>query len=474
MSYRLAILSVILLFVSYDSVGQCDYDNTYVTTVFPPLDGMETVFCIDAGQYFEVAVEEGYTYTFSTCNWEDWESQLSLYADFGATFIGSDETFCADGAQITWVATFTGFIDVLVDEHNCQHDEVCQNVDIIVVPPDDGGGGGGNPGGDGCNTDVILCQNTAGPFSFGVAGPPIGSCQDWLTTSQFAYIMVNITTDGPLSMLIEGDATSGFLDVSVWNIPNNIPPCEAIQDLNNELGCNYASAFSGCNQFGFEFPCPSSVPAPDLVAGQTIMIVVEDWGNGPSSNFTLQLGPLPNAQSGPPDATIDNFGPYCVSSGPVQLTAVNMGGTWTGPGVSPTGGFDPSVAGIGIFPVDYSIGQGVCQSNGSAFIEVIDGGPTATMDVPELLICEGLETNLIFSGTPNSVVEFIMDGAVYTATIGNDGTLIYPTGPLYNITNVQLLSVTLLGNPPCIVPLSEPVYTINLMPAPITSDINHN
>lgn len=204
------------------------------------------------------------------------------------------------------------------------------------------------------------------------------------------------------------------------------------------------------------------------------MIVVEDWGDGLSNNFMLELAPPPYAQSGPPDATIDNFGPYCVSSGPVQLTAVNMGGTWTGVGVSPTGEFDPSASGVGIFPVDYSIGQGVCQSNGSAFIEVIDGGPTAFMDVAELLICEGQETNLIFTGTPNSVVEFIIDGGIYTATIGNDGTLIYPTGPLYTITDVQLLSVTLLGNPPCIVPLSEPVYTINLMPAPITSDINHN
>ena len=76
------------------------------------------------------------------------------------------------------------------------------------------------------------------------------------------------------------------------------------------------------------------------------MIVVEDWTNGPSSNFTLQLGPPPGAQTGPPDGTVTPAGPFCISAPPVQMNAVDMGGNWSGPGTSSGGTFNPATAGV--------------------------------------------------------------------------------------------------------------------------------
>lgn len=347
------------------SVAQCDNDNDYYTSVFPFGPGTTTVYCIDAGSYVEVEVVEGYTYTFSTCNYQYWNVGLTLYGTAFGEFIDYNEDFCDDGAQITWVATYSGFVDILVDEENCSDDDECMDLDITVDLP--------NNAGDGCNTDVILCQNFAGPFDFGIGGPPVSSCQDFFFNSQFAYIMVNITTTGPLSLLIEGDATDGFLDVSVFNIPDGIDPCEAIQDIDNEIGCNYASAFSGCNQFGNFFGCPSTVPSPIVTAGQTIMIVVEDWQNGSSDNFTLQLGPPPYAQSGPPDPSSFYTGPYCVSETAVQLAAVDMGGVWTGANVTTDGIFNPSAAGVGFHTVHYEIGAGTeCFGESDIQVEVVD------------------------------------------------------------------------------------------------------
>src|SRR5690606_27386405 len=130
----------------------------------------------------------------------------------------------------------------------------------------------------------ICTPGTAGPFGFVNPGAAVSTCLDWFGPNT-GYILLNITSSGPLNMLINGNATTGFLDVAVFNIPNGVAPCTAIQNTANQIGCNYASASSGCNQFGTSFPCASSVPAPMVSAGQTLMIVVENW-SGSSSTFT--------------------------------------------------------------------------------------------------------------------------------------------------------------------------------------------
>lgn len=298
----LPLLQKVILFLSllvsvHYASAQCPDDNVYYTDLTPPCPGSAFVDCIFGGEYVTVFVIEGLQYTFSTCGIDEFDTELTILDDLGTTVLGYNDDFCGDQSTVVWVADFTGTVLVLVDEHGCDDRDECANLTITCGDPGSGGGGGGggDPNGDGCNTDVILCQNSAGPFNFGPGGPPVGSCQDFLPNSQFTYILVNITTDGPLNLLIDGDATEGFLDVSVFDIPIGVPPCDAIQDLDNEIGCNYASAFSGCNQFGTFFDCASSVPSPNVYSGQTIMIVVEDWQDGPSNTFNLYLGPPPNA-----------------------------------------------------------------------------------------------------------------------------------------------------------------------------------
>lgn len=228
-----------------------------------------------------------------------------------------------------------------------------------------------------CNTNISICQpGVAGPFGFGNGGTPVSTCLDFYPNSQFTYIILYITQSGPLNLLIQGNVSSGFLDVSIFNIPTGQLPCDAILNTNNEIGCNYAAAFSGCNQFGNVFPCPSSVPSPNVLAGQVLMIVVEDWTdpitgvNGPSTSFTLQLGPPPGAQTGPPNTTITQVGPFCEDDNPVQLQSVNTGGLWSGNGVSPTGLFDPNLALIGNNIITYSLGQNPCNSTSTTTIVV--------------------------------------------------------------------------------------------------------
>ncbi len=300
-----------------------------------------------------------------------------------------------------------------------------------------------------CNTNVSICTpGTAGPFTFSVPGTPVSSCLDFFGPG-VGYIMLNITSSGPLNMLINGNASTGFLDVAVFNIPNGVPPCTAIQNSANEIGCNYADFSNGCNQFGTSFPCTSTVPSPNVVAGQTLMIVVENW-SGSSSTFTLQLGPPPGAQTGPPNPTINPAGPFCSTSAPVQLTAVNSGGTWSGPGTSSSGVFNPATAGPGVHTINYSIGAAPCNASSSTTITVNAPGPiSVTPSAPS--ICTGGSVSLTASGA---------SGYAWSPATGLSST----SGATVTASPTSTTTYTVSSSPPgCKTPANVTV-TVNPLP----------
>jgi len=220
-----------------------------------------------------------------------------------------------------------------------------------------------------CNTNTNICQLNSGPFTFVAPGAPVSSCLDFYG-SGYCYIILYISQSGPLELLIDGDATTGYLDLAIFNIPDGVEPCDSILDITNEISCNYATHSSGCNQIGSSFSCISSITAPNVLAGDRLMIVVENW-SGNSTNFSLELGPLPAAQSSVADAAINAVSQTLMStSSPYQMSAADNGGTWAGFGITPDGLFDPAVTEEGDFVVTYSIGSGACEAFGTYTITV--------------------------------------------------------------------------------------------------------
>lgn len=70
---------------------------------------------------------------------------------------------------------------------------------------------------------------------------------------------------------------------------------------------------------------------------------------------------------------------FCNSSQAVQLSALPTGGIWTGTAVSPSGLFEPSIAGVGAHTLNYKVTFGSCSDNKNAFVNVfgttVNGGP---------------------------------------------------------------------------------------------------
>src|SRR5690554_795551 len=271
-----------------------------------------------------------------------------------------------------------------------------------------------------CHVQASICQSgTAGPFIFSTPGSSVGTCLDWIGDSA-AYITLYITQGGPLNLLIDGDVNTGFLDVAIFNIPPGVAPCTSILSTSNQLGCNYADYANGCVQFGTAFPCNSSVPAPNVAAGDVIMIVVENWSDGntsggaPSNNFTLSLHPN-GAQSGVPDLTIIDPGEFCLDDNSTQLMVSHMGGEWSGPGVSSSGMFNPSLAGVGTHTIHYSLGAVPCLATSSIDITV---NPLPSVSVgSDVVICYGESTTLTATGSGFGDVEYLWNTGDTTSEI---------------------------------------------------------
>ncbi len=163
------------IFSTQHAQAQCPDDNAYYfsTSVtcgigLQILDG-----CIYGGEYLLVSVTAGNTYTFETCGDSDFDTQITLYDDFGGGPYGYNDDFCGLQSQVTWVATFTGNLRVLVDEYFCVAgtNGICMTLQGSCIS------GGGTPPNDDCaNAEPIACGSTASGSTVMATADGPGGC----------------------------------------------------------------------------------------------------------------------------------------------------------------------------------------------------------------------------------------------------------------------------------------------------------
>ena len=78
------------------------------------------------------------------------------------------------------------------------------------------------------------------------------------------------------------------------------------------------------------------------------------------------------------DAEITDAGVYCLMDDPIQLTALNDMGTWSGNGVDIDGLFSPGVAGVGNHLIIHEIINGTCSDTDDITI-IVNPNPDATI-----------------------------------------------------------------------------------------------
>ncbi|HEY8403667.1 MAG TPA: T9SS type A sorting domain-containing protein [Flavobacteriales bacterium] len=106
------------LFTTLDCTnGPCPNDNVlYDVNATPSQVGVPlTIPNMFAGEYLNVSVCQGASYTFSTCA-ASYDTKLTLYSPLG-TLLDYNDDYCGLQSQITWTATYTGIVRVLLDQY---------------------------------------------------------------------------------------------------------------------------------------------------------------------------------------------------------------------------------------------------------------------------------------------------------------------------------------------------------------------
>ncbi len=102
--------------------------------------------CIYGGEYSYYSVTNGETYTWTTCGDPSFDTQLTLFSAGcgGGSVLAYNDDACGVQSTITWTATFTGTVTLLVSRYNCGNQSACMTVQwacltcgVVVNPPAD-------------------------------------------------------------------------------------------------------------------------------------------------------------------------------------------------------------------------------------------------------------------------------------------------------------------------------------------------
>jgi hypothetical protein len=173
----------------------------------------------------------------------------------------------------------------------------------------------------------------------------------------------------------------------------------------------------------------SQLNTGNVCAGLNIQTLWVKTKASASSTAALKdfMKPIPvNFQFG--QSSITPAGPFCLNAAAVTLTADPSGGTFSGDGVSSSGQFTPSAAGVGDHIISYS-------ASGCTATTTITVNPVASITTPSIgSICAG-STSASISYTSASATQYriVWNAAAHTAGLSDIAYTNLPASP-FNIT----------------------------------------
>jgi hypothetical protein len=197
---------LLLFFISISSFAQCPNNNViYNVSATPGCPGSTTVGCVWGGEYVLVDVVAGNTYTFSTCG-ATWDTQITLFNNTGGVSLGYNDDGCGLQSTITWTATFTGQLRVLVDQYDCTSNFSCAGLTVSCTP-------GTPPTGD-CVYILNLYDSWGDGWGSGTGTSNVGVS---INGGPYTYYSVSISVNSiPIGLNVG--------DIIVLNYNNNSGP----------------------------------------------------------------------------------------------------------------------------------------------------------------------------------------------------------------------------------------------------------
>ena len=165
-------------------------------------------------------------------------------------------------------------------------------------------------------TEAIPSNTT----TYTVAGVDSHGCTATDAITVHVNALPTVTIDSPLYICSgqSGQLTVQGLTSGQWT-PNPLIPSLNALSVNVSPSSDQTFQFSGTDANG----CPGSATASVALVTENVQVITPD--------------------------------PVCISHPSFPIIGTPLGGTWSGSGVSPSGNFDPQLAGTGLVPLTYSV-----------------------------------------------------------------------------------------------------------------------
>ncbi len=273
------LMLVLSLMFSTQSRGQCLNDNAYYTSLTPVTVGVPvSAGCVYGGEYVNVNVCAGATYTFSTCG-ATWDTYITLFNGANAGALSFDDDGCGvvgGASNLTWTATFSGTLRVSVDVYGCTTNTVCSPIQVtqltacpsvcsnLSMSISDGGcqsnGVTNLPSmnftffmtGGGCAVETLYFIENNGPLmqmdlsTFALNNGESINITEFNPNS--SYVFAFATSDGTISIdyfYNTGTCPTGSCEPITITVDPDCFGTEVSWTLNSTTGVNYGSAAAG-------------------------------------------------------------------------------------------------------------------------------------------------------------------------------------------------------------------------------------
>ncbi|MBT6746952.1 MAG: hypothetical protein HOB26_10380, partial [Flavobacteriales bacterium] len=136
-----SVVFALMLLLNESALGQCGYDNVNTGMVLDPAvcDGLTSSFTntITGGDYVTTNVIAGNTYTWTTCG-SAFDTELTVYPAGGGASLAYNDDACGAQSTVVWVATFTGAVEIMLDEFFCSPNNINATLSVtcaVGCPP---------------------------------------------------------------------------------------------------------------------------------------------------------------------------------------------------------------------------------------------------------------------------------------------------------------------------------------------------
>ncbi|HNQ67716.1 MAG TPA: choice-of-anchor L domain-containing protein [Bacteroidales bacterium] len=244
---------------------------------------------------------------------------------------------------------------------------VCSDIDDIDIIVNDAPNGTINDPGDFCANDPAVTLTAATPggtwSGTGITDPNLGIFNPLFANAGENNVCYSIS-NGPCTT-VQCISIYVYDDVADATITSVGPYCVSDGAI-TLTAVTPGGTWSGDGVIGDLF-YPSILPPGNY-------IITYNVGNLACADSDSEIIHVDDTLS----AIINPAGPFCESDAAVLMTAANVGGVWSGPGITPAGTFTPSIAGGGDHVITYTISQGAC-TNVDDFTVHVDSEVDATI-----------------------------------------------------------------------------------------------